>query len=54
MVRLLIILSINLFLAVLGLGCCVGFSLVAVNRGYSVVVVHGLLTAMVSLSRHGL
>ena len=38
-----------LFLAVLGLGCCVGFSLVAVSRGYSLVVEHGLLIAVASL-----
>ena len=34
-----IILFIYLFLAVLGLCCCMGFSLVAVSRGYSLVVV---------------
>ena len=40
----------NLFIwAVLGLHCSVSFSLVAVSRGYSVVVVHGLLMAMPSL-----
>ena len=33
----------------LGLHCCVGFSLVVVSKGYSVVVVHGLLIAVVSL-----
>ena len=32
-----------LFLAVLGLHCCVGFSLVVTSRGYSLVVVHRLL-----------
>ena len=37
-----------LFLAVLGLGCCVGFSLVAVSRGYSLVE-HGLLIVVASL-----
>ena len=38
-----------LFLAVLGLRCCVGFPLVAVSGGCSPVVVHGLLTAVASL-----
>ena len=38
-----------LFLAVLGLGCCVGFSLVAVSRGYSPIVEHGLLIVVASL-----
>ena len=34
----------NLFiLAVLGLHCCTGFSLVTVSRGYSLVAVHVLL-----------
>ena len=32
-----------LFVALLGLHCCVGFSLVVGSRGYSLVVVHGLL-----------
>ena len=42
----LIILSIYLFLAVLGLHCCMGFSLIAVHR---------LLTAVASLvAEHGL
>ena len=34
---------IYLFLAVLGLRCCMGFSLVAASRGYSLVTVRGLL-----------
>ena len=38
-----------LFLAVLGLCRCAGFSLVAASRDYSSVLVHGLLIAMVSL-----
>ena len=38
-----------LFLAVLGLCCCVGFSLVVASRDYSVVAVHRLLTAVASL-----
>ena len=33
----------------LGLRCCVGFSLVAVSASYSLVVVHGLLIAVASL-----
>ena len=39
---------IYLFLVMLGLHCCVGFSLVAANGGYSVVAVLGLLTAVAS------
>ena len=38
-----------LFLAVLGLCCCTGISLVVVSRGYSPVVVCGLLIAAASL-----
>ena len=38
-----------LFVAVLGLGCCVGFSLVAGSRGYSLAAVHGLVIAVASL-----
>lgn len=46
---------VHLFLAVLGLGCCVDFSLVVVSRGYSLVAVRGLLTAMASFfTKHGL
>ena len=37
------------FLAVLGLHCCVGFSLVVVSGGYSLVAVVGLLIAVASL-----
>ena len=37
------------FLAVLGLCCCMGFSLVASSRSYSLVVVCGLLIAVASL-----
>ena len=40
---------IYLFLAVPGLCCCVGFSLIAVKGGYSLVVVHRLPIAVVSL-----
>ena len=43
-----IVLFIYLFLTVLGLHCCVGFSLVAVSGGYSLVAAHGLLTAVAS------
>ena len=46
---LLFYLFIYLFLAVLGLCCCIGFSLVSVIRGYSLTVVHGLLTEVASL-----
>ena len=37
------------FLAVLGLGCYVGFSLVVVSRGYSLAVERGLLIVAASL-----
>ena len=48
-------LFICLFLAVLGLFCCVGFSLVAESRDYSLVPMHGLLIAVASpVSEHGL
>ena len=38
-----------LFLAVLGLHCCVGFGLAVASRGYSLDAVHRLLFAVVSL-----
>ena len=38
-----------LFSAVLDLHCCLGFSLVAVSGGYSVIVAHGFLIAVASL-----
>ena len=41
--------SIYLFLTVLGLHCCMDFSLVVMNRGYSLVAVCGLLTALAPL-----
>ena len=40
---------IDFFLAVLGLPCCVGFCLVAVSGGYSVVVTYWLLIVVTSL-----
>jgi len=40
-----------LFVAVLGLHCCRGFSLIVVSRGYSLVVVNGLLVEAASLVR---
>ena len=44
-----------LFMAVLGLHCCVDFSLVVASRGYSLVVVHELLIAVASfVAGHGL
>ena len=47
------ILFINLLLDVLGLPCCVGFSLVAESESYSLVeVVCGLLIAVTSLVEH--
>ena len=39
----------SLFLLVLGLHCCAGFSPVAVSRSYSRVAIHGLLIAVASL-----
>ena len=42
-------LFIYLSLAVLGLSCCVGFSLVVTSGGYSLVAVCGLLIAVASL-----
>ena len=39
----------NLFLAVLGLCCCLGFSPVVASGNYSVVVMQKLLIAVVSL-----
>ena len=51
----LIVLFIYLFMAVLGLPCCLGFSLVAANEGCSLVAVHGLLLVVASLVvEHGL
>ena len=41
--------SLFFFLAALGLGCCTGSSLVVESKGYSLVAVCGLLTAVVSL-----
>ena len=38
-----------LFMAVLDFHCCEGFSLVAVSRGYSLVVVRGFLIVVASL-----
>ena len=38
----------------LGLCCCAGFSLVVESRGYSLVVVRGLLTVVASLVEHRL
>ena len=46
---------IYLFLAVLGLRCCLGFSLVGANRGYSLVAVCGFLPEVASpCVEHGL
>ena len=38
----------------LGLCCCLGFFLVAVSQGYTLVVVRGLLIAVASLVEYGL
>ena len=43
-----------LFLVVLGLRWCMGFSLVAVNGVYSLVALHKLLIAVASLVAHRL
>ena len=48
------ILFISLFLAVLGLHCREGFSLVAASGGYSQVGRHGLLAVAASLVEHRL
>ena len=48
-----IFLLIILFLALLGLSCCVGFSLVAASRG-STLVVPGLPITVASLVEHRL
>ena len=46
---------IYLFLSVLDISCCMGFSLVNKSGGYSLVVVNGPLIAVASLvSEHGL
>ena len=51
-----IYINIYLFWAVLGLHCCVDFSLVVESgsRSYCPVAVQGLLTAVASLVEHGL
>ena len=43
-----------LFLAMLDLHCCVGFSLVAPSRGYSPVAEHRLLIVVASFVADGL
>lgn len=43
-----------LLLAVVGLHCCKGFSLAVTSMGCSLAVVHGLLTAVVSLVEHSI
>ena len=54
-IYLFIVLLICLFLAVLNLHCCLGFSLSAVSGGYSLVAVHGILIVVASLvAEHGL
>ena len=46
---------IYLFLAVLVLGCCMGFSLVEASRGYFLIAVCSLLIVVASLiAEHGL
>ena len=41
--------SFTCFLAVRGLRCCAGFSLVSMSWGYSPIAVQGLLTALAAL-----
>ena len=45
---------ICLFMAVLVLHCCAGFSLAAVSRACSLAEAHGLLIAVASVVEHGL
>ena len=46
---------IILFLAVLGVHCCTGFSLVVARGGYSLMAMHGLLISVASLvAGHGI
>ena len=40
---------IYLYLAALGLQCCLGFSLVPPREGYSLVAAHGFFTVVASL-----
>ena len=47
-------LSIYVFLSMLSFCCCAGFSLVVASRGYTLVVVRGLLIVVASLvAEHG-
>ena len=46
--------NIYLFLAMLSVRHCAGFSPVVVNRDFSLVAVHRLLSAVASLVEHGL
>ena len=50
----LIYLSSYLFMTVLGLCCCTGFSLLSASGGSSLVVVCGLLIEVASIVEHGL
>ena len=43
---------IYLFLVMLGLHRCVGFSIAVAREGYSLVMLQGLLTAVPSLMEH--
>ena len=54
-IRFLKIFFIDLFLAMLGLHCCMGFSVVATSGGYSLVAVHKRLPEVAyPLAEHGL
>ena len=43
-----------IFFSLLGLRLCMGFSLVAASRGYSLVAVHRLLVVATRVAEHGL
>ena len=49
-----VILFMYLFLAALGLLCCLGFALVAAGEGCSLAVVHSLLIVVAALVEHRL
>ena len=43
------LIHVLIYLAVLGLHCCMVFSLVALSGGYSLVAMHGILIGVASL-----
>ena len=54
LVTFLYIILLIYFLVVQGLRCCMGFSLVARIRGYTLAAVLGLLIAVAFVAEHGL